>query len=212
MGVFLIPGREASRSHQARWSGGRSGAPTARHGLIVGAAVVSIAALTAAVITGTAPIAAAAAVAMTIPAAAIDVEQRRLPDVWIGGALVVLLAALVIGTAVGGQTDSGSWFGGLLGGALAMSLPVLVVHMSSPHAMGFGDVKTSMVLGAAVGTIDWRLGAVALCLAALCGGAAGVLGQRRTIPFGPFLVLGAGVTVLAHEPIIQAVFTGASTR
>jgi prepilin signal peptidase PulO-like enzyme (type II secretory pathway) len=68
-----------------------------------------------------------------------------------------------------------------------------------------------MVLGAAVGTIDWRLGAVALCLAA-CGAAiVGVIGRHRTIPFGPFLVVGAWVSVLAGGRIISLLFTGGST-
>ena len=80
-------------------------------------------------------------------------------------------------------------------GRIAMAVPVLILHVVSPDSMGFGDVKAALVLGAAVGTIDWRLGAVALCLAALSGAVAGVLGRRRTIAFGPCLVFGAWTVV-----------------
>ena len=101
---------------------------------------------------------------------------------------------------------------GIVSGALVMAMPLLALHVASPDAMGFGDVKAALVLGAAIGTIDWRLGAVALCLAALTGAAAGVLGRCRTIAFGPFLVFGAWTVVLAGEPIVDALFTGLRSR
>jgi leader peptidase (prepilin peptidase)/N-methyltransferase len=94
-------------------------------------------------------------------------------------------------------------------GAVAMSIPVVALHLVSPASMGFGDVKAAMVLGGAVGTVDWRLGAVALCLAALTGSIAGVVMRRATIPFGPFLVAGALVACVAADPIIDAMFTDA---
>lgn len=215
VGVSLIPGRDVSRSCPARRSGGPPDAPTERRRLLVGAATFAVATLTVAVLAGVAPLAASVAVALMVPAAVIDVEQRRLPDVWAAAALVALLAALAVEGAVGQQFEtsdlSGGLLGGLLGGALVTALPLLVLHVASPGAMGFGDVKAALVLGAAVGTIDWRLGPVALCLSALAGGVVGLLGRRRTIPFGPFLVFGAWVVVLAHDPIIAGLFTGGPT-
>jgi leader peptidase (prepilin peptidase)/N-methyltransferase len=74
-----------------------------------------------------------------------------------------------------------------------MALPVLALHLLSPASMGFGDVKAAVVLGAAVGTVDARLAAVALCLAA-AGGAA----------FG----LASLVVLLANNAIVAAIFTG----
>lgn len=211
LGVPLIPGREVSRSYSARWSGGLPDAPTMRRPLLVAVATVAVVALAVAVVAGTAPVAASMAVAMMVPAAVIDVEQRRLPDAWTATALVALLAALSVEAAVGRQFETPDLIGGLLGGALVVALPLLVLHVASPSSMGFGDVKAALVLGAAVGTIDWRLGPVALCLSALAGGVGGLLGRRRTIPFGPFLVFGAWVAVIAHEPIIAGLFTGGPT-
>ncbi len=157
---------------------------------------------------GHVPLAGSAAVAVLIPAAVIDIEHRRLPDVWVGGALVALIATLATQWAIGDPVDTGAGIRNLLGGAAVMGLPVLVMHLASPMSMGFGDAKAAIVLGAAVGTVDWRLGGVALCLAALSGTAVGLLTRQRTIAFGPYLVAGAWVTLLAHEPMMQSLTSG----
>jgi leader peptidase (prepilin peptidase)/N-methyltransferase len=211
LGVPLFPGRVMSRSQVARHPGGQ---PIASHRRpwSVGAAAAAIVTLTVAVAVGHLPLAGAAAVAMLVPAAVVDIEQRRLPDVWVGGALVVLIAALAAHWAIGDPVDTEATLRNVLGGAAAMGFPVLVMHLASPGSMGFGDAKAAVVLGAAVGTIDWRLGGVALCLAALSGSIVGVLGGQRTIAFGPFLVTSAWVALLANEPIGRALFSGGLGR
>jgi len=151
---------------------------------------------------GSVPLGAAAGVALLVPAAVIDIEQRRLPDVWVAASLAVLVTAFLVGWAAGQPLDGAQ----SIGGAVAMALPVLMLHLVSPVSMGFGDVKAATVLGAAVGTIDWRLGAVALCLASLGGAVAGLVTRRRSIAFGPFLVFGAWFALLANSPIITGIF------
>ena len=204
LGVPLIPDRAVSRSQLAGRLGGRSGASGAPRRTIVVGALLSIVALGVAAAIGSVPLGAAAAVALLVPAAVIDIEQRRLPDVWVAAALAVLVTAFLVGWAVGQPLDSMQ----SIGGAVAMALPVLVLHLVSPSSMGFGDVKAAAVLGAAVGTIDWRLGAVALCLAALTGAATGLVTRRRSIAFGPFLVFGAWFALLANGPIVTGIFAG----
>ena len=207
MGVPLIPDRVGARSRLAGWSGAHSDATNRPQTPIVAVgATVSVVALAVAVAVGAVPLAGAAAVALVVPAAVVDIDQRRLPDVWAGTSLGVLLVFLSVGAAIGQPLDVLQ----TAGGALAMAFPVLVLHLVSPVSMGFGDVKAAAVLGAAVGTIDWRLGAVALCLAALTGAAAGLSMRRRTIAFGPFLVFGAWFALLASGPIISSVFTGST--
>jgi leader peptidase (prepilin peptidase)/N-methyltransferase len=169
--------------------------------------VVAVAAVAIGSLVVAAPIAGASAIAVLVPAAVVDVEQRRLPDAWIGAGLVVLVVALALEGAIGQPIDGGN----PVAGALAMALPLLVLHLVSPTSMGFGDVKATVVLGAAVGTIDWRLGAVALCIAALTAALTGGLTRRHAVPFGPFLVLGAGLALLAHGPIVDAVFNSEVT-
>ena len=218
LGVPLIPDRAAARSHSSRWTSGVSDAVSAPrqvlgrqlfvHRLVRGVAAVSVTTLAVSVVVGSTPMPAAITVALLVPAAVFDIDQRRLPDIWIGAASFALVSTLVISWSVGRSSDPFSMVTGLVGGSVAMALPVLVLHLMSPTAMGFGDVKAAVVLGAAVGTIDWRLGAVALCIAALTGAAAGLLLRQRTIAFGPCLVLGAWITLLAHGLIVDSVFTG----
>lgn len=213
MGVSFVPGRVDARPELVRR---RRAAPDAcpvrhdrrRHVLVV-AASAAVAGLAVAIVRGTIPVGAGVAVAVLVPAAAIDIERRRLPDVWIGSALVALVAARSIESATGRIGDAGS-ISGSIAGALAMAIPILLLHLVSPESMGFGDVKAAVVLGAAVGTVDWRLGAVALCVAAGTGSISGVLTRSRTIAFGPFLVLGAGGVLVAHERILGTLFNGSA--
>ncbi len=182
-----------------------------RRPLLVGAAMVSIAALVAAVVVGTAPIAAAAAVALMVPAAVVDVEQRRLPDAWAGGALLVLIAALGVGAVIGSQIDTA----GRSSNRWAAPSPCRSRCSSCtwPRRVQWASAtsRRRWSSGAAVGTIDWRLGAVALCLAALSGAMFGLLRRRHTIPFGPFLVFGAWAAVLANDSIVTGLFAGGPT-
>jgi leader peptidase (prepilin peptidase) / N-methyltransferase len=77
-----------------------------------------------------------------------------------------------------------------------------------PAGMGFGDVKLAGVLGAYLGWIGWGALAVGAFLGFLLGGLYGALllllrraGRKSAIPFGPFMLLGAVVGVLAGSQI-----------
>lgn len=204
LGVPLIPDRADVRSTTTRW-------PTSAHGparpLLLGGAALSVVVLAVAAAVGTVPVAGAIGVAMLVPAAMIDIEERRLPDTWVGAGAVALIMTLVVDSVVGQPNEPGL-LGGVALGAIAMALPVLALHLVSPASMGFGDVKAAAVLGAALGTVDERLAAVALCLAAAGGTVVGLARRQRTIPFGPFLV-GASLLVLsAHDPITDTIFAG----
>ena len=79
--------------------------------------------------------------------------------------------------------------------ALAAALALLIPHMIRSAWMGMGDVKLMLLIGAALG---WQV-AGALLLAYLCVFPVAVVllirggrvAGKRTIPFGPFLALGA---------------------
>lgn len=172
------------------------------------AAMAAIVALAAAAIGGAAPFASALAVGILVPAAVIDIQIQRLPDVWVASAALVFVAALVVSAAAGHDVD----LIGVLIGAASMSTPVVALHLVSPASMGFGDVKASALLGAALGAVDWRLGVVALCLAGLLGATFGLAARRRTIAFGPWLIGAALVCLVAHEPILDSLFTAGGAR
>lgn len=72
-----------------------------------------------------------------------------------------------------------------------------------PIAMGFGDAKLAAVLGALLG---WEKLLLALFLSFLLGAAGGLLGRLfggdRVIPFGPYLVLAAFVTLFLGDALL----------
>jgi leader peptidase (prepilin peptidase)/N-methyltransferase len=137
--------------------------------------------------------------------AAIDLEHHRLPDrLTMTGALgcaVVLGADAVL---------AGSWsplLRGLLCAAVAFTA-FLVMALISPKGMGFGDVKLAALLSLHTGWLGWELAV----LAGLAGFAAGALASlllvvtgratlRTAIPFGPALLIGAWLVVVASGPL-----------
>lgn len=133
--------------------------------------------------------------------AAVDLRVHRLPDVLtlpLAGAAVVLLgvAALLPGHA-------GRWTGAVLG-ALALAGGYLVLHLVSPAGMGFGDVKLALTTGAVLGWYGWGAVILGAFLGVLLGGLHGLAlvalrraGRRTEFAFGPSLLLGAHLTLLA---------------
>ena len=108
-----------------------------------------------------------------------DVRQCRLPN-WLtfpGFAVIVLVASA-----------SGHSAAALLGAA-ALSVVYLLVHLLAPTAMGAGDVKLALGLGALTGCFGadvWLLAAVAApLLTAVVGIVARVGWSATTVPHGP---------------------------
>ncbi|WP_426568975.1 prepilin peptidase [Streptomyces canus] len=133
--------------------------------------------------------------------ASVDLRVRRLPDPLTlplaGTALALLGVAALLPEHAGDWTTS-------LFAACALSAGYLVLHLLNPGGMGFGDVKLALGAGAVLGWYGWAtvmLGTFAgFLLGALYGGAllvAGRAGRRTAIPFGPFLIAGAYLGLLA---------------
>lgn len=124
-----------------------------------------------------------AGIALIALAAVIDARTRRIPNVLVALALVVVLA---------GSTER---VDALLGGLLAAA-PLFVLAAVRPGAMGMGDVKLAAAAGAVVGLA----GVSTLLLAtALLGGALALIvtarrGTRATFAYGPAI---AGALLIA---------------
>lgn len=136
-------------------------------------------------------VAAVVTIAAMVPAAVVDLRERRLPDQLVAAGGAVFVGATCVGWATGADIEIGS----IVAGSIVMTLPILLLHLVSPTAMGFGDVKAAVVLGAALGSADWQLALAALSVAAGLGALVGVSTRARTIPFGPFLVIGSAVAL-----------------
>ena len=127
----------------------------------------------------------AASLVATLAAVTVtDVRARVVPNRVLGAASLFLLA-VVLGADAASLPErvvSGAGAGAFLG----------LAHAARPEGMGLGDVKLAAVLGLYLGPA-----VVTALLAALCLGAATGLALRlRTIPFAPFLAMGAAVACL----------------
>lgn len=138
---------------------------------------------------------------------AIDLRHFIVPNHVLYPTLFAMAGLLVVAAAVDGTwSDLGRAALGGLAGFAAM----LVVHLVNPAGLGFGDVRLAGLLGAALGWLS--LGRVLLglflgFLAAAVVGVALMAAGRRTgkdsLPFGPFLVTGALVAIVAGEPLLR---------
>ncbi|MEV5876919.1 A24 family peptidase [Streptomyces sp. NPDC052101] len=133
--------------------------------------------------------------------AVIDIRVQRLPDPL---TLPLAAAALaLLGLAALLPEHAGHWPTALYG-ALALGAGYYALYLINPSGMGFGDVKLAVGMGAVLGWYGWSavlLGTFAgFLLGALYGGALVVLrraGRRTAIAFGPFLITGAFLGLLA---------------
>lgn len=124
-----------------------------------------------------------------------DLRSRVIPD-WpllLALSMALALCAIAEPAGMGERLVSGAGAGGFL----------LAAALFRPDGMGLGDVKLAAVLGVYLGT---RVLA-AMLVAFAAGSLAGLVllvrhgweARRRTIPFGPFLALGALIAI-APQP------------
>jgi leader peptidase (prepilin peptidase)/N-methyltransferase len=119
--------------------------------------------------------------------AAIDLERRIIPNRIVLPAMAVMLIARVAFSP--GRTLE--WFAATLIAGAVLLLP----RIANPAAMGMGDVKLAMLIGAALG---WGV-LVALPVAFACVlpvalfvvASRGAAARKTPLPFGPFMALGA---------------------
>jgi leader peptidase (prepilin peptidase)/N-methyltransferase len=140
-------------------------------------------------------------VAVVVPATWIDLDRRLIPNrLTAAGALAAI--------AVGAATEPAGLPVQLLWGALAGGF-LLTAALVRPDGMGMGDVKLAGVLGLLLGPAVAVALPLALASAALAGLAIAVRGglraaQAATLPFGPFLALGAIVAWFAGDAALAA--------
>lgn len=132
-----------------------------------------------------------------------DLSHRIIPNVitypgivlGLIGSLVVLPAGIV-----------NSVLGVLVGGGLLWFLAWVSPYIFGKEGMGLGDVKLIAMVGAFLG---WKPVLLTILIGSLVGSIVGGsliamnrLSRRQYIPFGPFLALGAVLSLLFHEPLL----------
>lgn len=139
----------------------------------------------------------AIAVALTL----IDLDTRRLPDAIVLPSIGVTV--VLLGVAAGVDGEWGALLRAVLAGAALFAF-YFVLLVAKPGGMGFGDVKLAAVLGTYLGWVGWDALLVGGFSAFLLGGLYSVVllltgraGRKSGIPFGPWMILGAAVGLVA---------------
>lgn len=114
-----------------------------------------------------------------------DIGQRRLPN-WLtlpGAAAILLVAAL----------SGRGW--PALAGAAALAGVYLLVHLALPAAMGAGDLKLAIGLGALAGCFGAGVWFVAAMAAPILTALIAALRGEHTVPHGPSMCAATAAAV-----------------
>ncbi len=124
--------------------------------------------------------------AWLIALSAFDIRQRRLPNVLtLPGAAAVLAVAVFSGCGLSAAL-----------GATALFAVYAAVHLATPAAMGAGDVKLALGLGALSGAFGPQTWLLAACGAPMFTALAGLIGRRRMLPHGPSMCAATALAVM----------------
>jgi leader peptidase (prepilin peptidase) / N-methyltransferase len=139
--------------------------------------------------------------------AVIDLQTFRIPNRLTYPLTPTLLVLLVVAALAEGVPAAA--VRAVLGGVLAFAI-LLLMALINPRGMGMGDVKLAAFIGLGLGYLGWGHLWLGLFAGFFGGGliaavllASGVRGRKDHIPFGPWLALGAVVTLLIGRPIID---------
>jgi len=146
--------------------------------------------------------------AVGVALACIDWDTRRLPN-------ALTLPSYAVGGALltGAAAATGHWSMLLRAaiGMVALFALYFLLAFIYPAGMGFGDVKLAGLLGLYLGWLGWGAWCVGVFAGFLLGGIGGGIviathrgGRKTAIPFGPFMLAGALLAILAAGPIVSA--------
>lgn len=131
---------------------------------------------------------------------AVDIKHHRLPDAITLPAIAITAALLLL---------TQRWFyqsgDSLRAGAAGLVLGGLFLGLAyaAPRGMGRGDAKLAVTIGLLLGYVSWAAVPLGVALAFVIGAvvgivgiAAGRIGLKSAIPFGPSLLTGCWVVLL----------------
>jgi leader peptidase (prepilin peptidase)/N-methyltransferase len=142
-------------------------------------------------------------VAALVVIAFVDLDHQLIPNVI---TLPGIPLGLLAGLAVGGPPILDRILGALTGAGFLYLVLLYGGVLYGQDAMGEGDLNLMALVGAFLG---WKAVAVTLLVGCLSGSLAGLtlialrrLGRREHMPFGPFLALGALVSLFWGDALV----------
>jgi len=149
-----------------------------------------------------------------IVATFVDFEHRIIPDeVSIGGMIAGVVLSLIVPQLHGTYSPflgvGFSLLGLLVGGGCIYLMGMIGDFVFKKETMGGGDVKLMGMVGAFMG---WKFALLTFFLAPFFGAGFGIVEKIRTkdstIAYGPFLIMGALVSLFWGDKIIDFLITG----
>jgi leader peptidase (prepilin peptidase)/N-methyltransferase len=142
-------------------------------------------------------------VAVLVVIAFVDLDHQVIPNVM---TLPGIPLGLLAGLAVGGPPILDRILGALTGAGFLYLVLVYGSALYGQDAMGEGDLNLMALVGAFLG---WKAVVVTLLVGCLSGSLVGLalialrrLGRREHMPFGPFLALGAVVSLFWGDALV----------
>ncbi len=149
-----------------------------------------------------------------IVATFVDIEHRIIPDeISVGGVVVGLVLSVLIPALHDAPNIlislARSLLGILIGGGTIYLMGMLGDFLFKKESMGGGDIKLLAMIGAFLG---WQKALLTFFIAPFFGAMLGIIVKIRTkesvIPYGPFLAMGALISLFWFEPIIEWILGG----
>ena len=132
----------------------------------------------------------------------IDLKERIIPDVL---SLPFIAIGFILSFFLKGLSPVDSLLGILVGGGSLLIIAIAGTYLFKKEAMGGGDIKLAAMIGAFLG---WQLTLLSLFLGFFLGSIIGVIvliinkGKTDIVPFGPFIALGAMLSIFWGQAII----------
>jgi leader peptidase (prepilin peptidase) / N-methyltransferase len=146
-------------------------------------------------------------VAGGVALSAIDLDLMRLPNKVVFPTLYIVSALLILAAFLDRRFDRLAWSAA---GAVIAFAALGTIRVIYPKGIGFGDVKLALLLGAVTGWFGPARVGLGLFLGYLIGATLGIVlmiasgkGRKHKFPFGPSLLVGALIAVLAGGPILD---------
>jgi len=144
---------------------------------------------------------------VSVPLAVIDLRTLRLPNMLTLSAYPIVAVLLLLPAVADGSWEA--YLRAWLAGAAVLSL-FIVLHLVNPSGMGLGDVKLAGPMGALLGWLSWQAAMVGVVVGFVLVAVVGIAlilarraDRKSALPFGPFMLVGAWVAILA-EPLGRA--------